>query len=183
MIPTLKTPKLLLRPFALEEADNVQHLAGNRAVADTTLNIPHPYTNGMARNWISSHEPEFAKGSGVAFAIASKNNSALVGAISLTGIEQGHQADLGYWIGVPYWNQGFCTEAGLAVLKYAFEGLGLVRIYARHLTRNPASGRVMTKLGMRHEGTLRKHVKKWNILEDVETYGILIDEWMEGLSP
>lgn len=180
MIPTFETPRLILRPFSPEDADAVQRLAGDRSVADTTLTIPHPYEDGMAESWISSHEPEFAKGTGAAFAIISKDRSALVGAISLIRIEQGHQAELGYWIGTPYQNVGFCTEAGRTVLRYSFEDRGLVRIHARHLFRNPASGRVMMKLGMRHEGRLRKHVKKWNVLEDVDSYGILIEEWTEA---
>lgn len=78
----------------------------------------------------------------------------------------------GYW-GKPYWNQGYCSEAGKAVLQYAFAELGLLRIHASHIGRNPASGRVMRKLGMQHEGSRRQHVRKGDECEDLEVYGIL----------
>jgi ribosomal-protein-alanine N-acetyltransferase len=64
------------------------------------------------------------------------------------------------------------------MLDYAFRDLGLNRVHASHLSRNPASGRVMQKLGMSHEGRLRQHVKKWGIFEDIEKYGILRSEYV-----
>lgn len=176
-MPTLETQRLLLRPFAIRDAPEVQRLAGEKAIADTTLAIPHPYENGMAEEWISTHPQEFATGQGVTFAIVSKEGGILVGAISLIRIVPNHQAELGYWVGKPYWKRGFCTEAGKAVLSYAFEKMRLIRIHARHMTRNAASGRVMQKLGMRHEGTLRQQVQKWDVFEDMESYGILKREW------
>ncbi len=178
-IPTLETERLVLRPFGLQDAADVQRLAGDRDIADTTLNIPHPYEDGMAEEWISKHQDSFIKDQGVTFAITCNSNGSLVGAISLMGIAKGHKAELGYWVGKPYWNSGFCTEAGQALLRYAFTELSLLRIHASYITRNPASGRVMQKLGMRHEGTLRQHIKKWDKCEDLELYGILKEEWEE----
>lgn len=172
-IPTLVTERLVLRPFAPDDAREVQRLAGDRAIADTTLHIPHPYLDGMAEQWIATHQDTFDKGQGVTFAITKRSDGTLVGAISLMAMAKGHQAELGYWIGVPYWRQGYCTEAGRAVLEYAFTELGLVRVHACHLSRNPASGRVMRKLGMRHEGCRRGHAMKWARTEDVELNGIL----------
>ena len=87
------------------------------------------------------------------------------------------RAELGYWIGKPYWGQGYCTEAARATLDFGFEQLGLNRIFAHHFARNPASGRVMQKIGMTREGRLRQHVKKWDAFEDLELYGILKDHW------
>jgi len=171
--PILRSNRLTLRGFALADAPRVQTLAGQIEIADTTLAIPHPYEDGLAEAWITGHEAAFSDGRAVAFAITRARDASLVGAISLVSIEAGHQAELGYWIGVPYWNRGYCTEAAQMVLDYAFGELGLIRVYARHLARNPASGRVLTKLGFLHEGTRRKHVKKWNAFEDVEDYGIV----------
>jgi RimJ/RimL family protein N-acetyltransferase len=176
-IPTLETERLVLRPFKLEDAPEVQRLAGDRAIAATTIAIPHPYVDGMAREWISKHQTYYDRGKGITFAISRKSDGSLVGAMSLMGLEAGHQAELGYWVGRPYWDQGYCTEAGEAVLRYAFTQLGLVRVHCHHFARNPASGRVMRKLGMQHEGTRRRHVKKWGKLEDVELYGILLEHW------
>ena len=178
-LPTLETKRLLLRPFAMADAKDVQRLAGDRAIADTTLNLPHPYGDGIAEEWISKHEETLDQEKGVTLAITRKPDGVLLGAISLMDISKGHQAELGYWVGKPYWNQGYCTEAASAVLRYGFSVLGLIRIHASFFTRNPASGRVMQKLGMRHEGCRRQHVMKWGKCEDLELYAILKHEWEE----
>ena len=158
--PTLTTRKLVLRPFDVSDAADVKRLAGDRDIADTTVNIPHPYEDGMAEDWISKQQDIFEQEAGVDFAITLKSEASLVGAISLMGIVREHQAELGYWIGHPFWNQGICTEAGLKVVEYGFESLHLNRIHAAHFGRNIASGRVMQKLGMKHEGRRKQHVKK-----------------------
>jgi len=95
-IPILETKRLALRPFGLHDAAEVQRLAGDRAIADTTLNIPHPYKDGMAEEWISKHQDAFTKGEGVTFAVTRQSDGSLVGAISLMGVTQGHQAELGH---------------------------------------------------------------------------------------
>jgi len=170
--PTLRTPRLALRPFATSDASTVQRLAGVAAVADTTLTIPHPYTDGLAEAWIATHEPPYTRRDNVVFAITGEEGN-LVGAINLR-LELGHhRGELGYWIGEPFWGRGYATEAVRAVLEYGFLTLALNRIEARHLVRNPASGRVMQKAGMRREGEQRQHVRKNGRFEDLEYYGIL----------
>ena len=89
---------------------------------------------------------------------------------------EAERAELGYWIGVPSWNQGYATEAAAAVVSYAFGELNLHRVWAQHLARNAASGRVMQKIGMQHEGRLRQHARTNGIPEDLESYAILRDE-------
>jgi RimJ/RimL family protein N-acetyltransferase len=168
----LTTKRLTLRAFTLEDAPAVQSLAGNPAVAATTLNIPHPYADGMAEEWIASHVPNWETKQCLTLAITSKAHG-LVGAISLKLDMTHRRADMGYWIGVPFWNQGFATEAAAAVLEYGFTELGLHRIYAHHFASNPASGRVMQKLGMKKEGVLRQHIIKGISLEDVVVYAVL----------
>jgi RimJ/RimL family protein N-acetyltransferase len=179
-IPEIETDRLILRPFRKEDAAEVMRLAGDRAIADTTLSIPHPYEEGMAEEWISKHRYAFDKNKEVTFAATRRSDGALLGAISLMGMTKRHQAELGYWVGKPYWNNGYCTEAARAVVNYAFSDLGLIRVYSCHLRRNPPSGRVLQKIGMTHEGCLRQHVRKWNKLEDLDLYGILEDEWNEA---
>lgn len=175
--PALDSLRLTLRPFAPTDAAMVQALAGERAVADTTLNIPHPYEDGMAEDWIAGHDEQFREGSNAIFAITDKENAQLLGAVSLRIQAALRKAELGYWVGVPYWNRGYATEAAGALLAYGFDELGLNRIAAQHLVRNPASGRVMQKLGMSHEGTLRQATMKWGAFEDLELYSILRSEW------
>jgi len=173
----LRTQRLILRPFNISDAAIVQRLAGAKAIADTTLNIPHPYPDGAAEAWISSHSRRYADGESAIFALVEHEHGILIGAIGLE-ISVGHgSAELGYWIGKPYWNQGYCTEAAGTVLRFAFDDLGLNRVQARHFTRNPASGRVMHKIGMSHEGHLRQAVRKWGKFEDLELYAILKEDF------
>jgi ribosomal-protein-alanine N-acetyltransferase len=180
MRPTIETKRLLLRPFELSDAKDVQRLAGDRAIADTTLNIPHPYEDGMAEEWISTHQPKFEAGELSNFAIVLRTSGQLIGSIGLRIVPRFERAELGYWIGRQYWRNGYCTEAGRAILQYGFSVLRLNRIHASHLTRNPASGRVIQKLGMLHEGCARQHAKRWDRFEDLELYGIIKDQWIRN---
>jgi ribosomal-protein-alanine N-acetyltransferase len=171
--PTLRTSRLVLRPFRKDDASKVQLLAGEWEIADTTLNVPHPYENGMAEQWIEMHEAGYEAETLAAFAVVLRDSQQLVGAVSLR-VDRGlNQANLGYWIGKPHWNLGYATEAARAVIAAGFDELGLNRIYAFHLARNPSSGRVMEKLGMLLEGTARQHTMKWGKYEDLVSYGIL----------
>lgn len=176
-LPTLKTHRLILRSFQLNDAPDVQRLAGDRAIADTTLNIPHPYKDGMAEEWIRTHPPKFQAGELANFAVTLQKTRVLIGAIGFVITRLSDQAELGYWIGRPFWGQGYCTEAGRAIMQYGFNDLSLNRIQALHFSRNPSSGRVMQKLGMTKEGVLRQHVKKWDTYEDLVVYGLLKKEW------
>ena len=174
-IPTLNTQRLTLRPFTLDDAPVVQRLAGDREVASTTFNVPHPYEEGAAEAWIGTHAADWKARSMLVLAVTVQGDD-LIGAISLHLSFPHRRAELGYWIGVPYWNRGYATEAGRALLDYGFDELGLNRIDAHYIMRNPASGRVMEKLGMKPEGTLRQHMMKWDVLEDVALYAVLASE-------
>ena len=134
------------------------------------------FEDGMAEDWISTHKEKFEQEKGVTYAITLKDGR-VIGAISLITMVKGHQAELGYWIGKPYWNHGYCTEAGKEMLRYGFMDLELNRIHSCYLSRNPPSGRVMEKLGMTYEGTRRQHVSKWGVYEDLELKGILKKDW------
>ena len=171
--PTLNTQRLILRPFKLSDAKEVKRLAGDRAIADTTLHVPHPYEDGIAEGWINTHAPKYASGDLAVFAIILRSDNTLVGAVGITISQPSNRADLGYWIGVPYWNQGYCTEASKCLIDFAFNTMNLHRVTAYHLARNPASGRVMQKLGMIQEGLLRDHTYRWGKHEDLIAYGLL----------
>jgi RimJ/RimL family protein N-acetyltransferase len=175
--PTLATRRLRLRPFRPDDASVVQRLVGDPAVASTTLNIPHPYLDGMAESWIAGHAATFSAGEAAVYAVELAATNELVGAVALRIVPEHAKAEVGYWVGKPFWGRGYCSEAVDRLLQYGFEDRGLHRIYAHHLTRNPASGRVMQKVGMQHEGKLRGHVRKWGIFEDIELYGILKEDW------
>lgn len=176
-LPTLTTQRLFLRPFALTDAPEVQRLASAREIADTTR-IPHPYPPDGATTWIARHQPAFDEGRGLELAVTLRETGALVGAVGIVSISRENcHAEIGYWVGLPYWRRGYCTEAARAVVQYAFDVMGLHRVTGHHLSRNPASGRVMEKIGMKHEGHLRQHVRKWEKFEDVEVWAVLRSEW------
>lgn len=154
--PTLETQRLLLRAFLLSDAPVVQRLANDYDVADTTLNLPHPYPDGLAENWIQTHSASFSEGAGIVFAIVLRATDELCGTISLDVDKHHAHAELGYWIGKWHWNQGYATEAASAMVAHGFTQLALHRVQARHFARNPASGRVMQKIGILYHEWLRK---------------------------
>ncbi len=175
--PTLTTTRLVLRLCTLADAPDIQRLAADRDIASTTLRIPHPYEDGMAEQFIATHQENFDRGEQLSLGIALRSNDTVIGNIGLRLDPAQDNAEMGYWIGKPYWGQGYGTEAAAAVIRYAFEELELNRVYASHFTRNPASGRILQKIGMIHEGRLRQQVKKWEAYEDLEHYGILKSEY------
>ncbi len=183
MTTELGSKRLLLRPFVAADAAAVQRLANNRNIADTTLNIPHPYDESAAEEWIATHADKWKARELMVFAVTDKKNHNFMGACSLTISERFERAEIGYWIGEPYWGQGYCTEAAELLLTFGFEELDLHRIHGSYLARNPASGRVMRKIGMQQEGVAREHAKKWDVFEDLVLCGLLRDEWRNRKQP
>lgn len=177
-IPQLSTPRLRLRPFAREDAGRISELAGAREIADTTISIPHPYPPKLAQAWIDKHPALAARDEAWHWAIERRHEAGLIGGIGLREIDREHiQAEVGFWIGVPWWGHGFALEAVRAVADFAFVQLDLNRLYAHHMVRNPASGRVLAKAGFQREGLLRERVRKWGVFEDVVLLSLLRREW------
>jgi RimJ/RimL family protein N-acetyltransferase len=177
--PVLHTARLVLRPFREEDAPLLARLAGTHRVADTTASIPHPYSEEHALLDIRKFNEQFQAGVGAYFVIALRETpSLLIGCVLLKQINRrDEQAELGYWINEAESGKGYVTEAARAVLQYGFNALHLNRISACHMTRNPASGRVLERIGMKQEGRLRQAAKKWGIFEDLLVWAILRDEF------
>jgi RimJ/RimL family protein N-acetyltransferase len=171
--PTLETARLKLRPYSEADIAELLPLIGSREVAATTLRIAHPYTEQDARAFFAlAQDPDK-----LWLAITLRADGQQIGGIGLRLERQHQHGELGYWLGVPYWGQGYATEAAREMLRYGFEELGLHRILASHFKHNPASGRILKKLGMRYEGCQREHLRKWDQFVDSELYGILRQEW------
>ena len=172
-LPILNTERLILRLPTLEDARDVQHLAGDFDIASMIPGIPHPYEDGMAEAWIYSCYDKHAKNEALNFAITLRTGGNLIGVIGLKLDRENERGEIGYWIGKPYWRRGYGSEAAKVVVGYGFEVLKLNRIHAYHFKHNAASGRVLEKIGMRYEGCRRQHIKKWDNFEDIMEYGIL----------
>jgi len=173
----LRTPRLLLRSIERGDLSAIVRLAGAREIAATTANIPHPYVAENAQSFLEHAEEEFRAGRWATFAVTISPSAKFCGCVGLVITPAHERAELGYWIGVPYWRQGFATEAASAVLAFGFETLRLNRIHASHFAGNIASQRVLEKIGMRHEGPSRQHIKKWSRFIDLENYGLLASEF------
>ena len=171
--PTLETARLRLRPYRETDIPELLPLINHRKVAATTLRIAHPYAEENAREFL-----KLAQGPDkIWLAITLRDDGKQIVGIGLKVDSEHQNAELGYWLGVEYWGQGYATEAGREMLRYGFEEVKLHRIFASHFGHNSVSGRVLRKLGMRYEGCQRQHLRKWDRFVDSEMYGLLRREW------
>jgi len=138
-----------IRPFKASDSGQVQALLSNANVAQMAGNIPYPYPENGAQVWIASHGAQERAGTAIIRAIVSLANGLCVGAISIDQIPRGLNAsgNLGYWVGEPYWNKGFCEQAGHLMMALVAKDYGIKRLVAAHRIDNPASGKVLQKLG------------------------------------
>lgn len=197
-IAILISTRLRLRPFEPADAPAVHSLAGAAEVAEMMLHVPHPYPEGYAERWIAGQragvdrglltwavtlrEPpdrrqdtrrEEGESAGGGSPDDGDRQGAVVGTVTLSITAAHQRADLGYWVGVPYWGRGYATEAARLVISYGFDRLHLHRIQARCFPRNGASARVLQKAGMRYEGTLRGYLRKGDAFEDALLFAIV----------
>jgi RimJ/RimL family protein N-acetyltransferase len=139
--------------------------------------MPHPYPDGAAEQWIAGHAETFREGSGLRLAVTVKPGGRVVGTMGLDVSRRHARAELTYMVARECWGRGYATEAARAVVRYGFEVLGLQRIQATHFPDNPASGRVMEKLGMSREGVLRQYVRRRGVPADLVLYSLLRGEF------
>ncbi len=143
---TIKTARLILRPVTVSDAPRIAELGGDWDVASMTSRMPYPYTLDSAHQWIEG----LANGEKV-FAI--EREGVLIGITGFTATPDGTSAEVGYWLGKSYWRQGIATEAAHALINHCFKKEGLRTITCGHFDDNPASARVIEKLGFDRIGT------------------------------
>lgn len=142
----IRTQRLSLRPLEPADAASIRALAGDFDVARMTGMIPHPYSERDALAWID----RAGQGDeGVVFAVA--RDGALIGCSGYMPMDAEH-AEVGYWIGKPFWGEGFATEAVRAVVAHAFDAHGFAYVKAGHFVDNARSQRVLGKLGFSPDG-------------------------------
>lgn len=147
-----------LRPWATADVPSLTKYANNRNVSRNLRDaFPYPYTEADAAEFIERHE---GRSPVVNFAIASRSEA--IGGIGVHQQADVHRrsAEIGYWLGEPFWNRGIMTEAVRAITGYAFATFDLARVYATVFEGNKASCRVLEKAGFTMEGRLRKSVTK-----------------------
>jgi RimJ/RimL family protein N-acetyltransferase len=149
--PQLQTRRLSLRRLQVEDVDALVKYANNRKISEQVLSVPHPYSEPDAVFRISYVLQGFKAGLRFVFAIISKERQELIGEVALH-IDGSGVAQLGYWIGEPFWNNGFATEAVEAILHFGFGTLELETVYANVRADNKASEKVLLKCGMSGPG-------------------------------
>ncbi|ABS63101.1 GCN5-related N-acetyltransferase [Parvibaculum lavamentivorans DS-1] len=145
----LKTEQLLLRPLRETDAERLAGLANNWNIARMLSRMPYPYALNMAQDWIARTAAERAEGEEFVYAVT--NGEGFIGTCGIQAHANGTH-EIGYWIGEPYWNRGYATEAARAVLADGITRFGAETIVSGHYWENHASGRVLTKLGFRYTG-------------------------------
>jgi RimJ/RimL family protein N-acetyltransferase len=176
---TIITERLLLRLFTEADAETVTRLCNDHNIYKSTLTLPYPYTLDCAMSWIEHHQENFNADKLYEFAICDRGTGALYGAIALSNHQRYDNGELSYWVGQPFWGNGYATEAAKAILDFAFDVKKYHKVYARHFASNPASGQVIQKIGMKKEGVLMDHVKKEERYEDLIYYGIVRNKMKE----
>lgn len=177
----LNTPRLSMRPIDFSDTSAIQTAAGERHVADTMISVPHPYQDGESDRYIKNSLLEREQGKAISFSILLKSGKQFLGLIEVREIEREHlQAELSFWLATEACGNGYMQEALKAVVSYCFVDLGLNRLYAYHMVRNPASCKVLEKSGFTQEGFLRQRVRKWGKFEDVILQAILKGEWQQN---
>ena len=140
----MRTNRLTLRQLQHNDAERIALLGGDWDVASMTGRIPYPYSAEAAQHWLT----------GVAIGEVVRgiwHANELIGLCGYSPQADG-SAELGYWIGKPYWGQGYATEASRALMNYGFRKGRIKRFTCCHFIDNPASARVAAKLGFRSLG-------------------------------
>ncbi|MDG2424552.1 MAG: GNAT family N-acetyltransferase [Phycisphaerales bacterium] len=166
-----------MRPFNAGDAADVQRLAGDERVGRPELDIPHPYPDGGAETWIATHDQMAAENKERIWAVTQASSGDLIGCISLNRSGGDHCAEMGYWLGAPFWGHGYMAEAGCSLIDWAFLNTKIIRVQAMHSTDNPASGRVMQKIGMRQEAVMRHNLHVNDQPIDSVHYAVIKEHW------
>jgi len=158
----------LLREFRKGDEPSLVRHANNRKVwVNVRDSFPYPYRQADARSWV-----RLASGEGLNLVFAIEVEGFVAGAIGLRPRDDIHalSAEIGYWLGEEFWGRGIATDAVIAVTNYAFETLGMVRVYAEVFEWNAASMRVLEKAGFQKEGLMRRSAYKDRKIIDQALY-------------
>ena len=174
----IQLDNIQIRDFRLTDVDDLVKYANNYNIARFMRDsFPYPYTETNALNWI-----EFTKANTSALSYAIANEVELIGGIGAFSQNDVHRfsAEIGFWIGEPFWNQGIISKSLRAFCNYLFSNYEFNRLFANVFEGNDASKRVLEKAGFVLEGTLRKSVTKENKFVDQYIYGLLKEDFLNA---
>ncbi|MCY3867052.1 MAG: GNAT family protein [Chloroflexi bacterium] len=177
----LNSDLVRMRPLDTVDIPAIQRLAAAEEIAKNTF-VPHPYPPDGAENFVEQAREGWRQDEAYVFAIIEKASDKFAGCMGLHPVPAHHRAEVGYWIGLPFWGRGLATAALRLIIHFGFETLRLNRIAAGHFPQNPASGRVMQKANMRFEGTLRGALLHRDEYKDEARYAILREDFDANLS-
>ena len=146
-MPVLETERLVLRAPRAADAPAIATLANDKRIAENTRRIPYPYTMADAEDFIG----QSAKTKGEIALLVGLHDGTLIGACGLAMLD-GPTPELGYWLGAPFWGEGYATEAVRALIDHGFGELGHTALQAGARVTNPASRRVLEKCGFQWTG-------------------------------
>ncbi|MEE0059913.1 MAG: GNAT family N-acetyltransferase [Acutalibacteraceae bacterium] len=170
--------QFIIREYKSSDVTTVWNTLNNYQIYITTYGIPHPCDIKYAKKWIKDIKTAFLTKASYEYAIINKKNGAYMGNVGLINIDNSsRRCDITYFIDPLYQNHGIATQASAIMIKYAFEELGMVRVGGMCMDSNPASARVMEKLKMTYEGTLRNYFFKENTCVNAKNYSILLEEY------
>jgi len=170
-IPVLETKRLALRAPRLEDAKTVAMLANDRRIAENVARIPHPYKMADAETFIGGAN----KAGGEAVLLITLRDETVIGACGIVPHELG--AELGYWLGVSHWGNGYATEALHAVIDYAFTDLDHLALQAGARVTNPASRRVLEKCGFQWTGVGLYRIRAINSSAPIDRFRLERKIW------
>ncbi len=171
----LETRRLWLRWARGADAQAIVELAGDKAVAEMTAVVPHPYPPPQADAFVLRTRGENATGTSLTLAIAPKRRpNELIG---IVGIKGGPEPMLGYWLGRPHWGQGLMTEAARALVDAAFAYGPVEALHASVRVVNPASRRVLEKCGFALQGSGLESFPVWGGTLPVERFRLDRRTW------
>jgi len=164
---TIKSKRFILRPYRKSDEKSLQKNINDKDVYKYTDRIPYPYRLVDAKNWIRKCINSSRKKKRTEFNFAIDINGQVVGGIGFDSIK-GHKAEIGYWLGKKYWNQGIMREAIKLVTNFGFRKLKLKRITAHVFQKNKVSAHILEKNNYKLEGILRKnHLKDGKLYDEL----------------
>ncbi len=172
---------VLMRPLTTADSDAIYALVRSKAIAENTF-VPVPYPPEAAEEFTRTRRELWQNDEAYVFGVIERESGRFAGCMGLHPAHEHFRAEVGYWIGEPFWGRGLATEALRLVIAFGFETLKLNRIEAGHFDMNIASGRVMQKANMRYEGLRRQVVWHRDRFRDLHWRVILREEY-ETLYP